>query len=124
MLADPRSNGGNSLLVPSPKRTDEQRFANANDSHYYNDNGFSMRSALRHPRAAASPAKPSSLAMTQSRSATPPTSSPQTSGAADVEGHEIDSARLLQGNKAVTIVHGGQRYVLRHTRQGKLILTK
>ncbi len=36
----------------------------------------------------------------------------------------LDSARLLQGHKAVTIVHNGAQYRLQATRLGKLILTK
>jgi len=37
---------------------------------------------------------------------------------------EIDSKRLLQGRQAITILHNNERYQLRQTRQGKLILTK
>lgn len=36
----------------------------------------------------------------------------------------IDSTQLLQGARAVDIDHAGQRYVLRITRENKLILTK
>ncbi|AVO50429.1 hemin uptake protein HemP [Melaminivora suipulveris] len=36
----------------------------------------------------------------------------------------VDSAALLRGHKAVTIVHKGTLYRLQATRQGKLILTK
>jgi hemin uptake protein HemP len=36
----------------------------------------------------------------------------------------IDSARLLGGHKQVTILHGGESYSLRLTKNGKLILTK
>ena len=36
----------------------------------------------------------------------------------------IDSERLLQGAPAVEINHGGQLYLLRVTRENKLILTK
>lgn len=36
----------------------------------------------------------------------------------------IDSRDVFQGRAVVTIVHGGQAYRLRQTRQGKLILTK
>lgn len=36
----------------------------------------------------------------------------------------ISSEALLQGDTQVLIAHGGERYVLRLTRQGKLILTK
>lgn len=37
---------------------------------------------------------------------------------------EHDSRRLLQGQREVVIRHGGECYRLRHTRNGKLILTK
>jgi len=37
---------------------------------------------------------------------------------------EIDSKYLLQGRQAITIMHNKERYQLRQTRQGKLILTK
>lgn len=36
----------------------------------------------------------------------------------------IDSARLLQGRRELLIRHGSEYYRLRHTRNGKLILTK
>lgn len=36
----------------------------------------------------------------------------------------IDSRELLRGGREVVIVHGGEEYRLRHTSQGKLILTK
>jgi hemin uptake protein HemP len=36
----------------------------------------------------------------------------------------IGSESLLQGRDAVSIVHKGELYRLRQTRQGKLILTK
>jgi hemin uptake protein HemP len=36
----------------------------------------------------------------------------------------IDSGTLLQGASAVEIEHAGQRYLLRVTRENKLILTK
>ena len=36
----------------------------------------------------------------------------------------LDSASLLQGQKAVTIVHNGALYRLQATKLGKLILTK
>ena len=35
-----------------------------------------------------------------------------------------DSRALLQTREQVTILHDGERYQLRRTRQGKLILTK
>ncbi|GAA5004808.1 hemin uptake protein HemP [Pseudoluteimonas lycopersici] len=37
---------------------------------------------------------------------------------------EIDSARLLDGQREVVIRHGDECYRLRHTRNDKLILTK
>ena len=36
----------------------------------------------------------------------------------------IDSTRLLQGTRELLIVHAGEEYRLRLTRNGKLILTK
>lgn len=39
-------------------------------------------------------------------------------------GLQLDSRRLLQGQREVLIRHGGECYRLRHTRNGKLILTK
>ncbi len=36
----------------------------------------------------------------------------------------IDSHALLQGQRSIAIAHGEQRYILRLTRSGKLILTK
>ncbi|GHD58700.1 hemin uptake protein HemP [Jeongeupia chitinilytica] len=36
----------------------------------------------------------------------------------------FSSNQLLQGQRAVVIEHNGERYTLRETRQGKLILTK
>lgn len=36
----------------------------------------------------------------------------------------IESVALLQGASAVEIEHAGQRYLLRVTRENKLILTK
>jgi hemin uptake protein HemP len=37
---------------------------------------------------------------------------------------EIDSARLLRGQREIVIRHGNDCYRLRHTRNDKLILTK
>lgn len=37
---------------------------------------------------------------------------------------EIDSLSLLRGAREIVIRHGDQAYRLRHTRNGKLILTK
>ncbi len=36
----------------------------------------------------------------------------------------IDSQALLAGQKLITIQHGAQQYVLRLTKENKLILTK
>jgi len=36
----------------------------------------------------------------------------------------LDSREILGGNSAVEIDHAGQRYLLRVTRENKLILTK
>lgn len=36
----------------------------------------------------------------------------------------IDSEQILRGKSAVEIEHAGQRYLLRVTRENKLILTK
>ena len=47
-----------------------------------------------------------------------------TEPAAAASGHHLDSALLLMGQKAVTIVHNGTPYRLQATRLGKLILTK
>ncbi len=64
-------------------------------------------------------------------SATPVTSLPdapsqQTSVVArkPVVALEIDSCDLLQGGREILIRHGDECYRLRHTRNGKLILTK
>lgn len=37
---------------------------------------------------------------------------------------EVDSTRLLRGQREVLIRHGNETYRLRHTRNDKLILTK
>lgn len=37
---------------------------------------------------------------------------------------KIESAALFQGDQELVIVHGGEEYLLRITRNGKLILTK
>jgi hemin uptake protein HemP len=36
----------------------------------------------------------------------------------------VDSEKILQGAQTVEIEHAGQRYLLRVTRENKLILTK
>jgi hemin uptake protein HemP len=46
---------------------------------------------------------------------------PQSQGSAP---QPLRSEDLLQGQACVTLVHHGMRYILRQTRQGKLILTK
>lgn len=43
---------------------------------------------------------------------------------AAVPAPEVDSDRLLQGQREVLIRHGNECYRLRHTRNDKLILTK
>lgn len=43
---------------------------------------------------------------------------------AAVETIEIDSNRLLRGQRELLIRHGNECYRLRHTRNDKLILTK
>lgn len=40
------------------------------------------------------------------------------------QGLAVDSSALLQGQKAVTILHNGAIYRLQATKLGKLILTK
>lgn len=45
-------------------------------------------------------------------------------GRQDARASALDSDQLLGGQPAVTIIHEGARYVLRATRNGKLILTK
>jgi hemin uptake protein HemP len=44
--------------------------------------------------------------------------------AVSLDGLEIDSVRLLQGQRELRIRHGNECYRLRHTRNDKLILTK
>lgn len=41
-----------------------------------------------------------------------------------VEPPVFDSVQLLGGRKQIAILHGGETYSLRLTRNGKLILTK
>jgi len=45
-------------------------------------------------------------------------------GAGTLQRPALDSRTLLCGGNEVLIVHRGAAYVLRETRQGKLILTK
>lgn len=42
----------------------------------------------------------------------------------DKEPPRIDCAALFKGGNTVVLLHGGQEYVLRITRNGKLILNK
>ena len=44
--------------------------------------------------------------------------------AGDICGKRINSAELFAGAREVLIDHSGETYRLRHTSQGKLILTK
>lgn len=44
--------------------------------------------------------------------------------ALDSERPRVDSNDILRGNTAIEIEHAGQRYLLRVTRENKLILTK
>ncbi len=56
-----------------------------------------------------------------------PASAPETgtqSAGSQVQAPEIDSLRLLQGQRELRIRHGNEYYRLRHTRNDKLILTK
>ncbi|MCC7249605.1 MAG: hemin uptake protein HemP [Lysobacter sp.] len=46
------------------------------------------------------------------------------SAAAVAAQHVFDSAGLLKGTREIVIQHGDVSYRLRHTRNGKLILTK
>lgn len=55
----------------------------------------------------------------------PPKSPPPQLPAATPEPRpRVDSWEILGGNSAVEIDHAGQRYLLRVTRENKLILTK
>ncbi len=38
--------------------------------------------------------------------------------------HAVESRELLRDGRQLVILHGGQRYLLRQTRDNKLILTK
>lgn len=55
-------------------------------------------------------------------SAKPPAPLPPSPSTA--ERPRVDSGQLLQGSSTVEIEHAGQRYLLRVTRENKLILTK
>ncbi len=55
----------------------------------------------------------------------PPHAPPYTTPAATLGANPVyPSQRLFQGGNVVWIEHEGERYTLRRTRQGKLILTK
>ena len=69
--------------------------------------------------------------MSISPSDSPPCAEPVHAGTSSVRtsqaggtGPTLSSEALLAGRTAVTIEHLGERYVLRATRSGKLILTK
>jgi hemin uptake protein HemP len=49
---------------------------------------------------------------------------PAASSAQPAQPLRLSSAELLQGQNTLEIDHGGQRYLLRVTRENKLILTK
>jgi len=51
---------------------------------------------------------------------TPPSSFPTASTTRPL----VDSTQILRGNSTVEIQHAGQRYLLRVTRENKLLLTK
>ncbi|WP_348946366.1 hemin uptake protein HemP [Chitinibacter sp. FCG-7] len=52
------------------------------------------------------------------------THKPSASAAATVSRPVVQSQQLLGGQRQIVIEHHGERYVLRETSQGKLILTK
>lgn len=54
----------------------------------------------------------------------PSSASQQTAVPRPTDRPRIDSKTLLGGSTALEIEHAGQRYVLRITRENKLILTK
>lgn len=56
--------------------------------------------------------------------ATSPNAPDQPTSSASVPRRRIDSDTLLQGAPALEINHAGQTYLLRVTRENKLILTK
>lgn len=49
---------------------------------------------------------------------------PQTSSPAVPEARMVTTDALFQSARSLVIEHGGERYILRLTRNGKLILTK
>lgn len=66
-------------------------------------------------------------ALESSHEARPPAAVPvgaRDSGQAFTPTPPLNSDQLLGGQRAVTIAHEGAQYILRATRNGKLILTK
>ena len=58
---------------------------------------------------------------------TPPKATPRPAfTSTDCSAHRprVESEQILHGNRTVEINHDGQRYLLRVTRENKLILTK
>lgn len=72
------------------------------------------------------PALMTRMTATPDQPSTPasPTEPASQAAAVSAQAGALDSARLLQGHKAVTITHNGTLYRLQATRLGKLILTK
>ncbi|MGN6667394.1 MAG: hemin uptake protein HemP [Trinickia sp.] len=71
----------------------------------------------------------SSLARSRSKDAAPAALTPRRAGAQQESSdgtneHTLSSDHLLRGRSRVFIAHNGERYQLRATRLGKLILTK
>ena len=65
------------------------------------------------------------VATSQFHSHSAPSMAAANSSSAGLSSHAgLDSAQLLNGQKAVTIVHNGTPYRLQATKLGKLILTK
>lgn len=54
----------------------------------------------------------------------PPTSPAQPRSENQEQRLRLESEQILRGNNTVEIEHAGQRYLLRVTRENKLILTK
>jgi len=74
-------------------------------------------------------ASPSPLARSRSKEASPaalvtPRAGTRCEDTHDFAERTLSSDHLLQGRSHVFIVHNGERYQLRATRLGKLILTK
>lgn len=62
--------------------------------------------------------------ITMNPAATPPATDSLAAATTPVPRRRIDSDALLQGAPALEIHHAGQTYLLRVTRENKLILTK